>query len=344
MMNYMFVFLLVISKNVLAQDEALIGEHTNATYFVKQYRDIQGSLYSALENGYNTIRIAKGTYFMPRSLLINNDDTIILGTTDTILQLNNTKILGLAMFVLMGVSNVSITNITLDGYNNASQVSYELNGIAVVNVTSGILENVKLNGFRNGIYINASTDVNILNINISLSQYDGFLVRNSTNIMLSNSSSCCNGRHGMNFFGNMTNVTISSNVAFSHKTDSACAIRVADADNVFLEGNVLSNNEIGLCLRNLDGVQVMKNLINRTTDAKCIYINSITGSKFVSNECDAKIINPLVSSHLPPPPPKTSASPPPPPKKKHKSASCMSNVLSYALVVLSGMLSMSSML
>lgn len=344
--TYIVVLMIIASQHVFGQDEALIGEHTNATYFVKQFADIQSSLYDAIDNGYDIIRIAKGTYYMARSLQVSKHNIQIQGAVDTVLQLNNTRILGLAMFVFMGVSNVTIGDMTLDGYNNASQVSFEINGVALVNVTDGIMTSVSMRGFRNGVFINASTNINMLNNNVTSSQHDGFLVRNSTNVVLSNSSTCCNGRHGMNFFGNMTNVIISSNNAYSHMNDSTCAIRVEDADNVLLNNNTLSRNQIGLCLKSLAGVRVLNNVINSTTETKCIHINSITGSQFISNECNAKAIDPLVPppASPPPPPPKASASPPPPPKKKQTSSSYLTTALSYVLVVLSGMLSVGCML
>ena len=320
--------------NVMGQDEVLIGDHTNATYYAKQFTDIQEYLYSALQNGYSNIRIAQGTYYMARSLQINNDDIVIMGSVDaedkpiTILQLNNTKVLGLAVFVLKGVSNVSISNLVLDGYNNASNASFELNGIAFVNVTEGSLSGVVLKSFRNGVYVNISTALTFHKINVSSSQYDGLLIRNTTNIEFFNSSTCCNGRHGINFFGNLTNITISSNTISSHKIDNACAVRVEDANGVFVESNNIFNNQVGVCLKSVSGVQLLSNVINSTKESKCIYISGITSSQFIKNECNAKVIDPLV----PPPAPSpkivvATPPPPPPPKRKYKSSSYKNNMI-----------------
>jgi len=317
----------------MGQNETLIGEHTNATYFAKQYTDIQGHLYSALENGYENIRIADGTYFMGRSLQINRHNVMLSGSVDTILQVNNSRVSGLAMFVVNGVSNVSISNIELDGYNNASNSLYELNGVALVNAVNAVVMRVSLKGFRNGVFANVSRRVKFVELNVTSSQHDGFLVRNSTDIVLSNSSTCCNGRHGINFFGNLTNIVVSSNNVSIHNFDSACAVKVEGGMDVVLNNNALAINENGICLKNLVNVQVSRNVMNNVGDFKCIQINNITNSQFISNECNAKVINPLT------PPPMTVVTmspPPPPPKRKQKSASSIS-VMSCILVVVSAM-------
>jgi hypothetical protein len=332
--TYMFVLMLVVaSRYVNGQNETLIGEHTNAIYFAKQYTDIQGHLYAALENGYENIRIADGTYFMARSLQINRHNVMLSGSVDTILQVNNSRVSGLAMFVVNGVSNVSISNIELDGYNNASKTLYELNGVALVNAVNAVVMRVSLKGFRNGVFTNVSRRVNFVELNVTSSQHDGFLVRNSTDIVLSNSSTCCNGRHGINFFGNLTNIVVSSNNVSIHNFDSACAVKVEGGMDVVLNNNALAINEIGICLKNLVNVQVLRNVMNNVSDFKCIQINNITNSQFISNECNAKVINPLT------PPPMavvTMSPPPPPPKREQKSASSIS-VMSCMLVVVSVM-------
>lgn len=332
--TYVFMFMLVVaSRNVMGMNETLIGEHTNATYFAKQYTDIQGHLYSALENGYENIRIADGTYFMARSLQINKHNVMLSGSVNTILQVNNSKVLGLAMFVINGVSNVSISNMELDGYNNASKTLYELNGVALVNAVNAVVMRVSLKGFRNGVFTNASTSVKFVELNVSSSQHDGFLVRNSTDVVVSNSSTCCNGRHGINFFGNLSNIIVSSNNVSIHNFDSACAVKVEDGMDIVVNNNTISENEIGICLKKLVNVQVLMNVLNNVNEFKCIHINNITNSQFISNECNSKVIDPLT----PPPMVVVPVSPPPPPpKRKQKSASRIS-IMSCILVVVSAM-------
>lgn len=345
--GYIYVFMILIAfKSVAGQDEALIGEHANATYFAKQYVDIQGYLYQALQNNYDTIRIAKGTYFMSRPIQITKSNIAVMGTTDTnetvytVLQLNNTNVLGLAMFAFIGVSNVSISKLSLDGYNNVSKAAYELNGVAFVNVNNAVLDSVSLKLFRNGVYGNASTNINIAYANVTSSQYDGFLIRDSANIVFVNNSICCNGRHGINIFGSSTNVTVSTTNAFTHNSDSACAVRMEDTTNTTLDTNILADNQVGICMKNLSSVQVIGNVMNRTSDTKCIYMFNVTASQFVNNECNAKLINPLVS---PPPPP--SLSPPrttssPPQSKRMQKSACNMYVMSYALAVVNLMVSL----
>lgn len=329
--TYVFMFMLVIaSRNVFGMNETLIGEHTNATYFAKQYTDIQGHLYSALENGYDNIRIADGTYFMARSLQINKHNVMLSGSVNTILQVNNSRVLGLAMFVINGVSNVSMSNIELDGYNNVSNSLYELNGVALVNAVNTVVMRVSLNRFRNGVFTNVSTRVKFVELNVSSSQHDGFLVRNSTDVVISNSSTCCNGRHGINFFGKLSNIAISSNNVSFHQSDSACAVKVEDGMDIVVNNNIISKNEIGICLKKLVNVQVSMNVLNNVNEFKCTSINNITNSKFINNECNAKVIDPLT------PPPmviEPMSPPPPPPKRKQKSASRMSIMSCISVVV-----------
>lgn len=306
----MFAF----GMTIVCGQEAIVGEHTNATFFAKQYTDIQGLLYSAIDNGYKTIRIAEGTYFMPRSLQIKVSNTTISGTHSlTVLQLNNTKMLGLAVFVFDDVSNVSIVNIEIDGYNNVSQALYEMNGIAFVNVSYGFANGIRLKNFRNGMFVTNSTMISFDNIQVDASQHDGMLVRKSNNVIVSNSSFNSNGRHGINFQDNADNVIISFSNVSNHAVNGSCGLRLEDASIVSINNNNIDRNRIGICLKSIKNIKLSRNMMTIINGQKCIHMGDVSQTEFMNNECNKKLIDPTI-----PPPPKSVVitAPPPPPKRK----------------------------
>jgi parallel beta-helix repeat protein len=316
MMKILTVILAFGLANVFGQD-ALVGEHTNATYFAKQYTDIQGLLYSAIDNGFKAIRIAEGTYFMPRSLQIRVSNVSIFGSkASTVLQLNNTKMLGLAVFVFNDVSNVSIVDIEIDGYNNVSQSLYEMNGVAFVNVSYGFANDIHLKNFRNGMFVNNSTMISFNDIQVNASQHDGMLVRNSSNIIVSNSSFNSNGRHGINFQDNADNVIISFTNVSNHAVNGSCGLRLEDASIVSINNNNIDRNRIGICLKSIETIKLSRNMMTIINGQKCIHMVDVSQTEFMNNECNNKLIDPTI----PPPSPRSVVSMPPPPPPKRKSS------------------------
>ncbi len=328
------MLLMVCGCSCINGQEALIGDNANATYFTKQYTDIQGYIYSAITNGYKQIKISQGTYYMTRSSFISTPDVMIRGTEAmTTLLFNNTKVLGLAMFVVSDTYNVSIFDMVLDGLNNATGTKFELNGVAFVNMTYGSLDNVRLTNFRNGVFVNSSSYMNFSNVHINSCQYDGWLVRRSSFVMVNDSSSSSNGRHGIAFIGNNTYVNVSWSNITGHVDDNNCGVRFELSQNVSINNNILSNNNIGVCLKNIVGVKVLMNTITRVNATKCIYITDVSQTEFINNACNTKVIDPTIT---PPPKVEVKTSPPmqtPSPPKKRKSDSGRVMVSGMVLIV-----------
>lgn len=328
--TYLITIALFASTSI-AEQEALIGEHINATYFARQYEDIQGYLSSAISDNYTIIRVSNGTYSMSKTLQINKNNITIIGTVDadnnhtTFLTLNNKNVAGLAVFASNSVANVSITNIIID--NNSTK---EINGVSFVNVTNGMLQGLSLKGFRNGVFVNVSSNVSVIQVNVTSSKFDGILVRSSQNVNISNISTCCNGRHGINILANTKGAVVSFNNAFTHQSKNACGVRMESSSNMTLEGNVLYDNQINICLRSISFVQVIANKMTQINQTKCIFINGAANGQFINNECNSRVMN--ISSPPPPkvnapPPPKVNAPPPPPRRRSNGYMAVMSNTL-----------------
>jgi hypothetical protein len=268
---------------------------------------------------------------MARSLQINKSNLTVHGTLDTnqnvlsFLQLNNSKALGLAMFVVSDAYNVSFSNLHMDGYNNATKSIHDLNGVAYVNVTYGVMNNILLRNFRNGVYVNVSTVVHIRNTTIQTSQYDGVLVRNSSDVVFNHSVSTLNGRYGIAFNGNSKSLMVSFSKIASHMLDGNCGVRFEQAQGVYLGNNTIINNDIGVCLKEIVKLTLINNVIYSGNGTKCVYITNAVNTQFVNNDCNAKIIDPTTplpaknAEHDIPPVEKT-------PPRQHKSDSIQTSM------------------
>lgn len=331
--------LMLCGCNYVSGQDALIGEHVNATHFAKEYTDIQTHISSAIMSSFKHIRIAEGTYFIARSVFVTTPNITISGIENkTTLFINSTRGLGLAMIVMSDTSNVSVANLMLNGYNNASRDTFEVNGIAYVNVSSGLVDNVRSENFRNGMFVNHSSELVFENVHVSTSQYDGWLVRNSSLISINASSSLSNGRRGIALVGNNTYINITNSLIMSHITDNNCGIRLEHSEFVFVVNNTITNNKIGLCLKSVTNIQLLFNTITGINDAKCIYISDVSQGRFVKNECNTETIDPLT-----PPPPVDSLAPlsskrntPSPSNNKHTSTGTIamfSNSVAFVVMI-----------
>lgn len=332
----LFAFIMFGYNHVMGQ-EALIGEHVNATHFVREYTDIQSHINSAIGNGFKHLKIAQGTYFIARSILISTPNITISGLHNrTTLLLRSTRPLGLAMFVVSDTSNVSFTNLMLNGYNNASRNTFEVNGIAFVNVSSCIISGVHSKNFRNGIFVNGSFGLVFEDVHVTTCQYDGWLVRNSSSLSINGSSSSFTGRHGIAVVGNSININITRN----NVSNSNIGIRMEQTNLACILNNTITNNDIGVYLKSLFNVQVSTNTITSTKDAKCIDLNNILQGQFINNECNTNASEPTIpSSHngdVHKPSPSPVPTPHPPPKRNHKSGSVTVR-FSNSLLILAGL-------
>lgn len=292
-----FMLLMVGACYCVQMQEALIGDNVNATYFTQQYTDIQRYINSAITNGYKQIRISQGTYYMARSSLISTANVTIRGTEAmTTLLLNHTKASMLAMFVVSNTYNVSIADVMLNGFNNATGNMFEMNGVAFINTTHGSLENVRLINFRNGVFVNTSSHVNLISVHINSSQYDGLLVKQSSIVVVNSSSSSHNGRHGMSFINDNTFVSVSRSNIIDHIKDTSCGLNLEQSENVSVSDNMLLNNNVGICMKNIVSVKAVMNTITCSKETKCIYLNTVSLAEFINNQCNSKVIDPTTPS------------------------------------------------
>jgi hypothetical protein len=298
---YVSTILALIIGCVTNGQYALIGDHGNATYFAKQYTDIQGLIFSALTDGYQTIRIAQGIYYVSRSTLVNASNITLTGSLDTYnnvsttIHLNNTKINGLAMFAVIDAVNVSIENMMLNGLNIATKTMYELNGVSFTNTTVGSMKNVIISNFRNGVFVNVSTMLIFQEMYVHSNQHDGLQSRMSNNITIANCSVLSNGRHGINIYGNnISSITLSQNNVTSQNADGSCGMRVENSNIVYVSDNNFINNNIGVCLKNVADAQLFNNTISGLNNMKCIYFVGVFPSSFINNECNDKSIDTMI--------------------------------------------------
>jgi hypothetical protein len=337
---YVCIVLALITGTVTNGQYALIGDHGNATYFAKQYTDIQGFISSALMDGYQTIRIAQGIYYVSRSTLITASNVTLTGSFDTdnnvstTIHLNNTKMIGLAMFAVIDAENVSIENMIINGLNIATKTMYELNGVSFTNTTVGSMKNVIISNFRNGVFVNVSTMLTFQEMYVHSSQHDGLQSRMSNNITIANSSVSSNGRHGVNFYGNNTSITLSQNNVTSQNADGSCGMRVENSNIVYVIDNNFIQNNIGVCLKSVTDAQLLNNTISGLKNMKCVYLVGVFPTTFVNNECNDKFIDPTTASPQvvqSPPSSRQTSQPPSPPKKRKSSTVC--NIVSHTVML-----------
>jgi hypothetical protein len=340
-MKFFASVIVALSLVVSCKTEVLIGEHTNATYYTKQNTDIHGLLYSALSNGESDIRIATGTYYMSKTIRLmsnvyihgtkNDNSAIVNGELLTLLKVNSTQLLGLALFVTLNATNVTVSDLVIDGYNMYINKSGEVNGVAFVDSSNVLLSKLNITNFRNGVFLNKTMMITIDNCAIFRNDYDGALVRRSYGVIVSNAYTRLNGRHGFNIASNSSNVTITNSDIRRNKDTASCGVTMDKGNNFeIINNNLTLTNQSGVCMRDVSNVIIANNVIISVNDRSCIKIHRVTNAQFVNNKCNAIVnVNPTLS-----PPPKSpkievgkSPMPSPPPKKK--SAAVRQTTMSY---------------
>lgn len=342
-----FVSVIVaLSLVVSCKTEVLIGEHTNATYYTKQNTDIQDLLYSALANGESDIRIASGTYFMSKTIRLmsnvnirgtrNTSQTSQTSFTNgellTSLKVNSTQLLGLALFVTVNVTNVTISDLVIDGYNMHLNKSGEVNGIALVDSSNVMLNQLNITNFRNGVFLNKTMMITIDHCAIFRNDYDGALVRRSHGVFVSYGYTRLNGRNGFNIASNSSNVTITNSDIRRNKDSASCGVTILTGNNVeIINNNLTLTNQSGVCMRDASNVIVANNVIISVNDRSCIKMQRVANTQFINNKCNAIVnVDPTLS-----PPPKSpkievGKSPMPSPPTKKKSSAIRPITVSYS--------------
>ena len=140
------------------------------------------------------------------------------------------------------------------------------NGIVLLNVSNGVLEDVRASESRYGLSASASNLV-VRNSTFDSNAYDGIAITSSIRVQIENNTVAAN-RHGLQIVG-ATDVTISRNTVSSNglAAGEPSGIVVRDSTRIRIEGNsVVSNALGGVHVETSTNVSVRANTISRTYD------------------------------------------------------------------------------
>ena len=106
-------------------------------------------------------------------------------------------------------------NIVVDGagYNLQGVGTTESWGINLTKRNNVSIENVQVEGFLNGIYVDESSTIRILGNNVTANSRDGIYIRDSSDVEVSSNTVYLNDRHGIYVYFTSDN-TISNNNAY----------------------------------------------------------------------------------------------------------------------------------
>lgn len=291
MMNITFLCMFVVVSISLANCEIIVvGDEVNATYPAKEFTDIHGFLYAAIQRQNVDVRIAVGTYYMSDQLSFTSNNILRGTVTDdgtvlTTLKCNSSRVVGLALISAFKVQNVTIQGFNLDGVNVNSSISYELNGIAVTNGTDIVIDNMSATAFKTGLLIQRSVNVTVSSLVAWNNVYDGVLVASSSNFSISGSTITNSTRHGMSFVS-VTGARVQYNII----SDNGALLRgCAIIMNGSIEGSVISNsmenNARGICMPSTTNLKVSENTITVTQDTECISASPSSTVETLNNTC-----------------------------------------------------------
>lgn len=212
-----------------------------------------------------------GTYIVNDSILLGNNTNLRGEGLNTIIKLqNNHPVSEMNLIENKDTenSNITISNLLVDGNKENQDGSYHVVDIKLTNVSNLSLNNIEVKGsLIEGIYLNNCSNVIIDKINSNNNGFhqvdaSGIQIDNSTNVKISNSIFEKNGFHGI-LLSSSTNNTITDSIVRNNGWDGI-RIQWDSKNNIF--DKITSKN-------NFRGIYI-------TTASET---NTITNSTFDSN-------------------------------------------------------------
>lgn len=259
----LYMFVLCVMTPCLGYEVYMIGQHPQATHYVKERTDIYNLTQTLLDKITSSrdggrLTIANGTYILSKNIQMGNNTHLNgFGMFETVLQLDDfAKRFTKAGFVrTVRTKNILITHMTFDGNkhrqivdgvdnNLPKNVSYGLStkygryGLFTEGCYNVTFDNVRTMNFQGYGFDphgqkKTGTYGDILMIKNCLSthnNWDGFTLDQTKNIYVVNCTSRSNGRHGFNIVTGSWNVTIVNVTSFVdgyyYHTGSGCGVQV----------------------------------------------------------------------------------------------------------------------
>jgi hypothetical protein len=303
------VCVLSFVSNVKSLD-VLIGNHINSTYYAEENTDIQPFIIKAFDSlknhTYIRIHIAEGTYFMSGVLQVpsnvqlfgskNNDNVLA-----TQIMMNSTKTTDLSVIQIFSKSNISISDIIFNSFNNFLGINSDVNGIYTKNVVDFEVRNVEFSNFRTGLYIIGSNDLStgpivVDRVSSQKNLLDGIVIAFAHDVRIHDSNIMYNKRHGINMFGKVKQVYIHHNNIYDNGntiTLNGCGmnLEVNKETNVYMQdviidSNMLMNNPLGVCLKGVTNTKVHKNTILAKSRKACVRTEDVQAIIIENNNCN----------------------------------------------------------
>src|SRR5260221_2977686 len=149
-----------------------------------------------------------GTYTLKENIAYKGSKNAITINGDNITVDFNGFALSLSKKKAIGVLAENISNFTIENGSFNAQVTTG-NGIKVVKSNQGIIKNNSVNKTFNGLYINQSQDIQVLNSNFSEAGGSGVLVQDSTNVTFNNDT-FADSNNGLTLSGANENIMLAN--------------------------------------------------------------------------------------------------------------------------------------
>ena len=121
---------------------------------------------------------------------------------------------------------------------------HDYDGMWLINIANGSVENTMIQGTKNGLLLDSSTNVTLTTNSISGNGWDGILVESSTNVAVVDNDVSLNVVAGIRVTFS-TDVTITDN---NISLNSDQGVSLYASTNITLEGNHISHNYWGVHL------------------------------------------------------------------------------------------------
>lgn len=321
---FMIVMLYQITC-IMGYETYTIGEHPNATHYVKQKTDVYNITQFLLDkitasNNGGRLTFTNGTYILSQNIQLGNNTHLSgFGMHETILQLDDfaKKFITAGFVRTVRTNNILVSDITLDGnkhrqiidgvdnnlprnvsYNNSTRYGrYGLFTEGCYNVTFDKVKTMNFQGYGFDPHGQKKTNIygNVLLIKNCLSthnNWDGFTLDQTKNVYVVNCTARSNGRHGFNVVTGSNNVTLLNVTSFVDgyyfTTGSGCGIQVQNNQGYPTRNVVIINNTIIDPKKAgicLNGVSNIQIKGNRNYGKTCFRIENSSNVTINNNTC-----------------------------------------------------------
>lgn len=300
--------------------EITIGFSEFATYKVVALSDVRDLFQNALNeikyNGGGTLYIEPGVYTFSGFIEMGGNTRVVgAGMNATILRLENnaapwwvpnTRIRRSGFLRAMYVSNLQISNLTVDG-NRANQKNdtysvYGRYGLYTEACNNVYVDSVAIINFQGyGFDPHGTKSLLLWGVNLTIANsyagnngYDGYTIDQSRNVILRNNTARYNARHGFNIVTGTTNLTMTLNTAADNGhwfSSRGCGIMIQNNNyygtsrvSVF-NSTITNSSDAGICMTDVTQMRALYNVIDKTAVNTCIRLRNVTTALISYNTC-----------------------------------------------------------